>query len=82
MLSSLLRVPRLEGHHRAVVDQDLAVAIEDLAARWVNPDVEDAVVIGEGAVVLTVEDLQGPEPEEDRRDRDDDDRAQNRDTQV
>ena len=73
---------QLEGHHRTVVDQDLAVAIEDLAARWVNPDVEDAVVIGEGAVVLTVEDLQGPEPEEDRRDRDDDDRAQNRDTQV
>ena len=49
---------QLEGHHRAVVDQNLAVAIEDLAARWVNPDVEDPVVIGEGSVVRTVEDLQ------------------------
>jgi len=45
----------------------------------VDANVQDAVVIGEGSVVLTVEDLQRPEPEEYGRNRGDDDRPENRD---
>jgi hypothetical protein len=73
---------QLEGHHRAIGDQELAVAVENLAAGRVHPHVEDAVVLGERAVVLAVQHLQGPEPEQDRRDRGDDHGADDRDAQV
>ncbi len=67
----------LQGHDRPVVDQDPAVAIEDLAARRMDADVEDAVVLSEGAVVLAVEHLDRPEAQQDGGDRRDHHGAEN-----
>ena len=49
----------------AVVHQHVAVAVHDLAPRGLDQDVPNLVVAGLGEVVVTRQDLQVPEPEED-----------------
>src|SRR5262245_34704394 len=54
-----------------VVDQDLAVPVEDVAAGGLNADLTDPVVVGLVPVLVAGENLDVPEPqEEDGEDRD------------
>ena len=57
----------LDGQGLAAVDQDVAAAVEDLAALGGDGDVADPVDGGRVQVLVTGEDLQEPEPEEDDR---------------
>ena len=57
----------LEREAWAVVDEHAAVAVEDLAARRLDLDLAQAVVVGLGPVTVAREDLEVPEAEEDDR---------------
>ncbi len=58
------------GQPRAVVDDDLAVAVDDGAARRHDLDRAQAVVVGLGDELLAAEDLQEPQAEEDDAEHD------------
>ena len=68
-------------HHRvarAVVDQDLAGAVDDPPARRLDVDVAHAVVVRFRAVAVAGEDLEVPQPEEDDPEQNEGDAADDR----
>ena len=65
----------------AVVDEDVAVAVDDLAARRLDLDLADAVVVRLGQVLVAGQDLQVPEAEEDDPEDHERDAADDRDAQ-
>ena len=71
----------LKGERRAVLDQDLAVAVDDLAARRLHGELAHLVVLRLGQVLVAGEHLQVPEAQEDDREGDDADPAEDRDPQ-
>ena len=71
----------LERQAGAVVDQDVAVAVEDVAARGDLFVLASAVVLGLGQVLGAGEHLQVPEPEEEHGEERDRDAAENGDPQ-
>ena len=72
----------LERQAGAVGDDQLAVAVENLAARGAHPERAGAVVLRFGQVLFAVEHLQQPEPEEQDREEDHGDAAEERDPQC
>ena len=64
-----------------VVDEDVAVAVEDVAARREHPVFAGAVVLRLGQVVRAVDHLQVPEPEEEDGEEGDGDAAEHGDPQ-
>ena len=68
----------LERQAGAVVDQDVAVAVEDVAARGDHFELAGAVVLRLGQVLVAGEHLQVPEPEEEHREEGDGDAAEHR----
>jgi hypothetical protein len=66
--------PDLDERPGRVRDQDVAVSVDDRAARRLQPERADLIVAGILEVALTGDDLKRPEAEEERaedRDRDD-----------
>ena len=71
----------LQLERGAVVDQDLAAAVEHLAARRLHGELADLVVLGLREVVVAGEHLQVPEAQEDDHERHQADPAEDRDPQ-
>ena len=69
----------LECHAGPVVDQDVAIPVEDPAARCRDPHFAGPVLVGLGEVLVTGHDLQRPEPEEKDPEQDQADSADHRD---
>jgi hypothetical protein len=69
----------LERQARAVGDEHAPVAVEDLAAWRLHPDLAHAVVVRLLQVAIAREDLQVPEAEEDHRETDERDEAEHGD---
>ncbi len=72
----------LERQGRAVAHQDIAVAIEDLAAWRLHSDLADAVSLRLGQVAVAGEHLQVPEAKQDHSEQDQRDPAQDRDAPL
>ena len=70
-----------EGRARVVVDEQTAVAVEDRPARRLEPDGAQLVVPRHAQVLVAGEDLQRPEPQEQRGEDEQDDTAEDRDPQ-
>ena len=69
---------QLQRQAGAVVDQDFAVAVEDVAARGDHFELAGAVVLRLGQVLVAGEHLQVPEAEEENREEGDADAADDR----
>jgi hypothetical protein len=80
-LTRKLRRQQLEREGGAVVDQDVPVAVEDLAARRPDGDLADLVVLRLRQVVVAGQHLEVPEPKEDDREHHQRDPAQDRHAQ-
>ena len=80
VFGQLLRAD-LEGEADPVGDEDVPLAVEDVAARGADPEFAGAVVVGLGQVFVAVEDLQEPEPEEEDPEQRQRDAAEDRDAQ-
>ena len=71
----------LERQRGPVVDEHVAVAVEDLAARRLDLDLADLVVLGLGQIAVARQHLQVPEPQEDDREHRQRDPAEHRDAE-
>src|SRR5664279_3747290 len=60
---AVLIAQQQHGERGIVVNDDAAFAVKDLAARRQNGDLLDAVLFGQGAVVIAARHLQAPQPE-------------------
>ena len=60
---ALLIAQQQDGERRIVVDDDAAFAVEDFAARREDGDLLDAILLGQGVVVVAARDLQPPQAE-------------------
>ena len=73
--------PELHRRARDVVDDHSAVAVEDRAARSLQPDRPQLVALGRSEVRLARQDLQRPEPEEQHREHREREHAEDSDAQ-
>ena len=73
--------PQLDRRSRHVADDHLAVAVEDRAARRLDPDRAQLVVLGGIEILRAGEHLQRPEPEEEDGEDGDRDDAEHADSQ-
>jgi hypothetical protein len=84
-MEDLLRLARVLRDHddverRAILDEDLALAVEDEPARGAHALQPHAVALGEIAVFLACTNLQMPDPRADEDERREDDRDRREDS--
>src|SRR5207249_11078678 len=77
-----VRDPDLHRQPGSVRDELLSVAVQDRPPRRLDPDVTKLVVLRRAQKLLAVEDLQRPEPEEQRREDSDRERPHQTDSQC
>ena len=72
---------QLDRGARPVVDENPAVPVEDDAARRLQPDRAQLVVLGHAQVLVAGKDLERPQAQEERAERHESDGADDRNTQ-